>query len=192
MKSIKYLWGVALIALIIAIGGYFYPQVVGLGAAGDINTIAVRFVKGLSVGLNKQYVIDSNGVVTTGGALYSTTTSGTVTELASNITPNTVLSVNPSIGKVVYTLPTKANIGAVSPTFIPNSNDTVTKWLINATTTGSGTVGIVQIVGNTGVIVRNISTTTAADFLYAGNEAKLTFRRMASSTDIYVDVEIFH
>lgn len=195
MKSLKYLWGVALIALIIAIGVGAYAlshSGNGLGASGDINTVAVRFIKGLSAGVSKQFNVDNTGMITNGGAIFSTTTAGTVTMLASDVVANGTFLVNPSIGTVTYTLPTKANIALLNPTFLPNQGDTVTKWLTNASTTPSGTTGIVRIVGSAGTIVRNVSTSTASDFLYGGNEAKLVFRRSATSTDIYVDITIFH
>lgn len=50
MKSLKYLWGVALIALIIAIGSYFPVGQKALGAAGDIVTNIVTYTKGIKTG----------------------------------------------------------------------------------------------------------------------------------------------
>lgn len=49
MKSTKYLWGVALIALIFAIGSYFHIGQ-ALGAAGDIVTNIVTYTKGIKMG----------------------------------------------------------------------------------------------------------------------------------------------
>lgn len=191
------LWVALIVIGIIAIGGLYTAlnKTGVLGADGDIVTIAVRFAKGFKVGTvqpNGQWNIDNRGQVTQGGSVLATTSSGTVTETAVNIQQNHTIAVTPAIGTVTYTLPTKTNLNALNPLFIPNSSDTATKYFVNASTTSSGTVGIVRIVGNTGVIVRNVSTTTAQDFLYAGDEARLDFRRSATSTDIYVDVSIFH
>lgn len=159
---------------------------------GDYKQSADNFGGGLFAGLLDQLEVDTKGELTLGGSVLATTSSGTVTLVNTDLLNNHSIAVTPAIGTVTLTLPTNANITAANSRFLLGASDTVTKWVVNSTTTSLTTLGIVRIVGNTGVIVRNVSTSTAADLIYAGQEARLDMRRSATSTDIYVDVTIFH
>lgn len=159
---------------------------------GDYKQSADNFGGGLFAGLLDQLKVDTKGELTLGGSVLATTSSGTVTLVNTDLLNNHSIAVTPAIGTVTLTLPTNANITAANSRFLLGASDTVTKWVVNSTTTSLTTLGIVRIVGNTGVIVRNVSTSTAADLIYAGQEARLDMRRSATSTDIYVDVTIFH
>lgn len=83
-SSINKLWVATIVIGIIAIGGYFFPKLVNLGASGDINTVPVKFIQGLTVGN------PSNGA-----DRYTFVASGTCSLLANfSITATTTRSVD--------------------------------------------------------------------------------------------------
>lgn len=64
MKSTSKIWATLIVIAIIAIGGYFFPNVLNLGAGGDINTTLVKFAGGLNAGRGQQLKIDNQGNIT--------------------------------------------------------------------------------------------------------------------------------
>lgn len=182
--------GIVIILLFLSVSlNSSVPQIVAK-KLGEYKQSADNFGAGLFAGQLDQLEVDTKGELTLGGSVFATTTMGTVTIVNTDLLNNHTIAVTPAVGTVTFTLPTSANITAANSRFLLSSSDTVTKWLVNATTTT--TSGAVKIVGNTGVIVRNVSTSTAADLIYSGQEARIDLRRSATSTDIYADVTIFH
>lgn len=149
MKSIKYLWGVALIALIIAISGYAHKA--QLGDAGDINTIPVKFVQGLYSGKTNQLRLTNSGQVWNQFAL-ATSSSGSTTFQSTDITNNATIVITPAIGAQTVTLPLGT---AFASQFLPNVGDRTQIVIYNATTTATA---IVTLAGNTGTKLANAST----------------------------------
>lgn len=159
----------------------------GFGGTGGVEKDFGLALRDLSTISNPFYFQQG---LSRGGTIFATTTSGTSTLTNTNITQNGTLQITPALmTPAVLTLPTKANLTGLNPPFIPNAGDRITKTFINASTTlGS----FFRVVGNSGVIVRHYSTTTKDHYVYGGDGITLDFWRASTSTDIYVDVSVFH
>jgi len=129
---------------------------------------------------------------TNGGAIFSTTSSGTVTLTNTDITQNETILYSPNITGAVLTLPTKANLTGLNPAFIPNAGDRITKWIFNATSTDSA---VFTIAGNTGVILQvassSVNLPTVTGNITTDAMVRLDFMRMSTSTDIYVQATYY-
>jgi hypothetical protein len=58
------IWVTLIVIGIIAIGGYFFPNVVSLGSGGEIHKVIEHFAGGFTVGVNRSVVMDGNGNIT--------------------------------------------------------------------------------------------------------------------------------
>lgn len=76
---------VALVAVLIAIGGYFYPQLASISAGavvtGPAHYQTEGFIQGLCSGLRNQWCVDGNGNVSSTGTLSVGTNGSTLTRL---------------------------------------------------------------------------------------------------------------
>jgi hypothetical protein len=196
MNSYRNLWIAMVVVLIIAIGAYFYPRVsnlLGL-ASGPSHSQAESFLQGLAGGQRDQFRVTNTGMLSQGGSVFSTTSSGTVTLTAASVVANGTFVYTPIIatGGVVK-LPTKEQLATASNnTFIPNAGDRTTRYFYNSTTSA---VSLTTLAGNTGVILQVASTTNVAGggvtTISGHGTAILHFWRSATSTDIYVQALMF-
>jgi hypothetical protein len=181
----------ALIAiLVIAIGAYFFPSVRSLGG----QSLQVdSFLQGLTAGPRAQFKVSNTGMISSGGTVFATTSTGVTTITASDLIKNGTVSLRCNLTPCTLTMPTKAALAAVSGDFIPNSGDQTTRYIVNSTTTALSTL---FVAGNTGMIMQVASSTSAANSGISGITGpagllKLEFRRSATSTDIYFTVSAF-
>lgn len=153
-------------------------QTASFGAAGDINTQPVWFVKGLTAGNPKVSVIDSSGNVvgpvtsstgtysgtlsvtgattvglfTQGGGVTATSTTATTATLpASYFDTENVIDVTPNGASLTLTLPASSTLPLGT-----TAGSARTIYIRNATTTAGV---LLTIAGSTGVTLRSASST---------------------------------
>lgn len=172
----KLIWGGIAVAIVIAIGGYIFPQ--------------VQQVIGSVVGPDLYSFFNVNGVFQQGGGVYATSTVNTSETLLGSTLANVNVvdyTFNGAVAGGTVTLPasTTMPIGR-----LPGSTRTI--FIRNATTTSGTTV---TIAGNTGTLFKVASSTNqigtggGAQQIYGdtdgGNHARLDFVRKANS-----DIEV--
>lgn len=184
------------VAILIAAGAYFFPQVkevaVDLGRASGLSHFQTEsFLQGLAGGQQDQFQVSNSGVLTQGGRVLSTTTNGTVTLSASEFLNYGNIVNNPFSPATTIKMPTKATLLAADPTFLKNAGDRTTRYYFNST---SSAIQLTTFAGNTGMIMQVASSTSAhnsASTIGNYGSAIFTFWRSATSTDIYFTVETF-
>lgn len=183
---------VVLVATIVSVGYsyFFYPEVpLGL-SSGPSHFQAESFLEGLAGGRNDQFKVSRTGVLSQGGTVLATSSRGVVTLTAANVIDNGTILYTTEVTGGTLTLPTKANLLAASASFIPNSGDRTTRWIVMATTTRDSRT---TLAGNTGVILQFASSTPATSGLMSGGgfTTRLEFWRSSTTTDIYVTATHF-
>ncbi len=188
--------GVALVAILVAIGGYFYPQSV-LGAASGVAHYQVEsFLQGLAVGARDQFSVSNAGALTTsgiiqtdGGELHSyvnatSTTATTQTLKVSDVTAYDTVILTPNIANDTVTF----FASSTASSWLPAAGDSQRVCFINGTTTAN--IGTITLAGGTGLKLLVSSSTTAGQGslnIPAQKEACINFTR-ANSTATTFDI----
>lgn len=142
-----------LITLIIAIGGFVYPQAqvqivedpTGR-ASGPAHYQHESFLQGMSGGARDQFSVSNVGAVVHGGSSMATTTNAAGTFTAKQICDNSLIVATPNIGAVTLTFPTTAQLVADC---LPRIGSSKVVRLQNATTT-TGAPSILTLANGTG------------------------------------------
>lgn len=156
MKSTKILWATLIVIGIIAVGGYFFPQVRAFGG-GSIDTVLRHFAGGLQAGRGDQFKIDNQGNITQsydGFVLWDDFVVGTTSPVRGsvvNTTGSTLYCDGKSLGVVAsstasfapsfkYVVGTTTSNVASTPTSLGYSAN-----LISSTTVATTTLHVVSL-----------------------------------------------
>lgn len=157
MINAKNAFIVSLIAIVIALGGYFFPQF-PQKVVSTLGEIGTRFPNGLAVGPTS-IVVPQPGTITTAksvyvGGLLATATPASLTLQASDLIGYSTISFTPGVAAVTVTLPATSTL----TTWLPNAGDRTTLTFINASSTAGTNL---TIAGGTGTLLKVASSTTA-------------------------------
>jgi len=163
-----------------------------LGKASGLSHFQVEsFLQGLAGGQQDQFQVSNSGILTQGGKVYSTSTTGTVVLSADPLLNYGNIVNVPNSPATTIRMPTKAQLLAADPTFLKNAGDRTTRHYFNST---SSAIQLTTFTGNTGVIMQIASSSAAhnsASTIGNYGSAMFTFWRTATSTDIYFTVQTF-
>lgn len=172
MNSSKWALGIAVVAVVIAIGGYFYPVAVHL--AGEIGT---RFNNGLYVGpvSASTFTVTAAGVTTiaglttnNGGAISAypnatTTMTGTETLVPADLINYDTVILSPNVaGNTTLTL----FASSTATTWLPTSGNHQKVCLVNATTTAGAFYTLAGGTGTKLLTASSSATATGAATIY--------------------------
>ncbi len=193
MKTDKKVWVALVVIAIIAVGGYFFPQFVGLGASGS------RFPNGISANstspsagevLGTTLAITGASDVSTftqgGGVRATSTVNAAETLLASDFDVENVIDYTLNVLDSTLTWPASTSLSS----FLPNAGDTRTITVRHATTTIAMDLTFAT---TTGVFFRSASSTT---LVIPGSEGGNNYadfkwiRRADTDFDVLVDVYV--
>lgn len=167
-----------LVAIVIAIGGYMFPQIKSGMVSGTVSPTDVQATNFTEVTASNGMLITAGGLttntLTTSGTINSTSTSGTANTLTQfDLNGFSEVAVTINVSTLTWTLPASSTL----TTFIPLSGNKTIITFANATTTAAANL---TLAGGTGTFLSTASSTRNVN---SDRSAELSCVRLPS-TDV--------